>query len=524
MGIEEAIRIINIAASEKSETLLLPYLELTTEDLEILIPLIAKTDVTELTLIDHTLQELPKSIDALQNLNSLILRSDKIKILPESIGNLPKLNKLIIKGESIESLPQSISDLTNLGLLYVTGNRFETLPKSIGNLKKLYQLGVESRRFSVLPEFISNLPHLEALSLPNSAIRMLPENLRHLQNLKIIDLRNNPLSDETMIWLTHIFRPEVVAYNMAAHDQNQTAEEVLQLVYTNPDEQKSIIDNIENCDLESGDIYYGGASQAQSKPAKDIINEFLSKVQIHSQYDQEFYGPPIKSTLDGILNKEHFTKEERVNNLAIMTTSMGDCSTPIREALVRETVKQFLTQEDTLPEINQIVIEKEALRNAISRLEGYWPNEKIEQAAGLLNSIYLSGAENNPKNQNLQIVGERIRLPSITPYPDFAFQQIQSNSELIKSFVDMVCQTDDHNQPIRHDDKYCLDLNKIKKIKDQYIASFKSEAEQQNEKKNPKPQLDKFTIPINEKESPRPKSPDQSGTKHTNETRLTPKR
>ncbi|WP_166923400.1 leucine-rich repeat domain-containing protein [Flavobacterium poyangense] len=600
-------------------------------------------NLKELEIKGNNLKSLPKTIGNLENLKKLEINGNNLKSLPETIGHLTNLNKLRIKGNSFTALPDSIFTLPNLTHLVISGNNLTTFPRSIDNLinlteleirgnnftalpdsilmlpnltylgfsgnnftafpeckdklKNLTELGVSGNRFTTLPQSIGNLNNLKELHLSHSAIRELPETLSRLRNLQTIDLTNCPLSYETMTWLNHTFSPGIVTYNMAAQSDNQSAKEIVKMLYTDSDEQKSVMDKIKNCDLDSVSVIYGG-SQTQIKPAKEIINEFLSNVSIHSQHDLEFYGPPIKSTLDSILNEKRFIKEKRANNLAIMTTRMGDCPTPIREALMQEAVKHLLIGQESLSEINQTVIEREAIRDVTSKLKGYRPNEKIEQSYGLINSIYLSQAEENPKNPNLQIIGQRIRLPSITPYPEFAFQQIQSNSELIERFVAMVCQTNETNQPILDNGKYHLDHNKIKKIKDQYIAQFGFETGQQkeikkhldmysqeitefikenkelateyyqeaehllntsthkeqlkellakgnikemyekflsqkkseiltflNEKKNLKPQLDRFTAPINEKDHQRrPKSPDQSDKKQSKETHLTLRR
>lgn len=618
MGIQEAKRIIDFARSEDSDTLILSSLGLTAKDLEILIPDIAKTNITKLYLIDNPFQDLPQSIDKLQHLIQLHIEANSLKTLPESIGNLTNLKELYVSGDHLMelpkcvieitgltklnvsgtkilylpdtisklknlvqlsisgsdlfyipesigklsnlrelnvsgnflkylpnsitklsnlrelrisgnrfiALPKSINKLSNLAQLQVSGDNFKALPKSINKLKNLRELRVSGNRFkalpksidklsltqlsvkgnifkalpesiceleylteltvsgdsfTVLPESIGDLSNLVYLNLSNSAILEIPESLGRLQNLQQINITNCPVTNETMIWLNRTFPEITVDYNMAARSNNQSAEEVLKLVYSNPNELASLMNNLENCDLDPGIVFYGEPPRGQSKPAKEIIKEFLGKTQINELHELDFYGPPIKSILDNILNKELFPREERANNLAEMATHMGNCATPIRARVVQEAVKLLLTQEDTSSPIKQAIIEREALKNATSKLTGYKLNEKGEQLAGLINSIYLKQAETYSGNPNLQIMGERIRLPSISPNVDYAFYQIQDNPILIKNFVGLVCQTNTNYRSIPDRDRYCLDNTKIKRIKEEYIAELGFETEHQKE-------------------------------------------
>ncbi|WP_166923380.1 leucine-rich repeat domain-containing protein [Flavobacterium poyangense] len=527
MGIEEAKIIIDIAASEKSKTLLLPYLELTTDDLEILIPLIAKTDVTNLALYNNSLHDLPESIGKLQKLTSLHIESKTLKTLPKSTGKLQNLTKLQVSGHNFTTLPESTGELKNLTELYISGHNFTTLPESTGELKNLTELQVIGENFMVIPKLIGklqnlerlciygdyfpflpecigtlnklteiivsggrlenipqsigNLPNLRRFIILNSAISEIPETLAHSQNIQEIKLINCPLFVETMTWLDRTFPEGIVTYSSrATRSPYQSAKEVLQFLYTNLYERASVMENLENSDLDSRNITYRGGSQTQLKTLKEIIIEFLNKVQIHNRNDLEVYGSPIKSILDSILNQERFNRDERTNNLATLTIRMGDSSTAIREELIQEAAKLHPKSIGTLPKTNQqAVIEREMFKNALSKLEGYRANDQIEQLNGLLNALYLDRAEENPRNQNIRIIGDRIRLPSVTAYPDFAFQLVQNNATLIKNFACMVCHTDPHNQPVLYNGTYRLDINKIKKINDNYSAELISRTRQQ---------------------------------------------
>jgi hypothetical protein len=287
----------------------------------------------------------------------------------------------------------------------------------------LTYLSVSGKSFETLPESIGELSSLTELLVSDTAIRDLPETLGRLQNPEELSFSNTPLSYGAMAWLDNTFQGRTF-YNMAAHSDNQSVEDVLKALYTDRNEQASVMESLENCDLDPGIINYGGGSVRTEKPAIEIIKEFLGNVQIHNKYERELYGPPLRSMLDGVLNKELYDREERTLNMAKMSVYMGDCPTPIREGLMQEGVKQLLAQDDALSEINQNIIEREAVRNRVSKLEGFVENEKIEQSNGFVNCIYCEGAETHKDNPNVRIIGQRGRLPSTTPYREFAFMLI----------------------------------------------------------------------------------------------------
>jgi Leucine-rich repeat (LRR) protein len=438
------------------------------------------SNLIELRIFGDKFETLTESIGRLEKLEELVVSGHSFKALPESINKLLSLTLLSVSGNSFTDLPESIASLRNLTSLIVSGNSFETLPTSIGELLNLTHLSVSGKSFETLPAFIGKLLNLIELLVSDTAIRDLPESLERLPNLEELSFSNTPLSYQAMAWLARTF-PGRAFYNMAVHSDNQSVEEVLETLYKDKDEREFVMESLENCDLDCGVIIYGRDSV--SKPAKEIIEEFLGNVQIHSKYERDLYGPPLKSILEGVLNQEFFSKEERTLNMAKMIVSMGDCPTPIRERLMLEAVKQFFEQEGTLSEMNQNIIEREAVRNIVSKLEGFGKNEKIEQLNGFVNSIYLQGAEKDSYNPNVRIIGQRGRLPSTTPYREFAFMLIQNNPELIKNFACLVCQTDGNNEPIQTDGMYGLDVKKIKDIKDDYITELGFGISKQQEQK-----------------------------------------
>jgi hypothetical protein len=438
---------------------------------------------TWLKVSGGNIEVLPECILHLPYLEDLIVSGNNFKVLPEfKEDSLSRLDYLSVSGDDFKFIPVSIGNLTNLSVLMIEGNSFEFLPKEIKGLVNLTSLSISGNSFRNLPEEISELPKLVSLVLSDTAIRDVPESLGRLQGLDFLSFSNSPLSYEARTWLDRTFQGRAVT-NMAAHSDNQSVEEVLEVLYKDKDERVSTMESLENCGLDPGIIYYGGSSVGRTKPAIEIIKEFMGNVGIHSKYELDKYGPPLRSLLDSVLNQGLFPKEERTLAMTKMIAYMGDCPTPIREGLTQLGVQLLLEQDTELSEINQNIIEREAVSKRVSKLKGFVENEKIEQVNGLLNCIYCEGAEKDSCNPNVRIIGERARLRSTTPYRGFAFLQIQNNPELIKNFACVVCQTDDNNEPIQADGMYRLDAEKIKNIKADYIAELGFGTSKQQEQK-----------------------------------------
>ena len=123
--------------------------------------------VYKLTLKRKRLDEIPKEIFTLTNLQELNLKKNKIKKIPKEIGSLRNLQKLNLSQNKLIFLPKEIGMLINLNELILNRNVIEILPPEIGNLTKL-----------------------RYLDLWSNEIYYFPDEIKKLQNtLKIVDLR-----------------------------------------------------------------------------------------------------------------------------------------------------------------------------------------------------------------------------------------------------------------------------------------------------------------------------------------------
>jgi hypothetical protein len=103
--------------------------------------------------------------DALAQMDSLwFLRiagsGDKaIRRIPEGLGRLRNLTQLYLLDDSLENLPASIGELRKLEMLFLRGNRLATLPEGVGGLP-LRELHVPFNRLTALPAGVYAMPTL----------------------------------------------------------------------------------------------------------------------------------------------------------------------------------------------------------------------------------------------------------------------------------------------------------------------------------------------------------------------------
>lgn len=118
-----------------------------------------------LQLRDLGLNELPKEISKLKNLEYLRVHHNNLTTIPDFIISLPKLRVLEIGGNRLGNVTEEIGKMTNLEHLGLKANGLTKIPESIGKLTKLKTLNLDFNYLTSLPESIKNLINLEDLSL-----------------------------------------------------------------------------------------------------------------------------------------------------------------------------------------------------------------------------------------------------------------------------------------------------------------------------------------------------------------------
>ncbi|CAF0791519.1 unnamed protein product [Adineta steineri] len=151
--------------------------------------------LSQLTLNDVSLAELPREIGSLCNLRVLEVRENLLKILPDSLVQLTKLESLDLGSNVIEQLPNHMNNLQSLKELWLDSNEILELPYEIGQLKRLQCLDVSENKLIYLPNEIGDLESLTNFELSSNQIEQLPSTIGRLnQRLLILKINSNSLT------------------------------------------------------------------------------------------------------------------------------------------------------------------------------------------------------------------------------------------------------------------------------------------------------------------------------------------
>jgi Leucine-rich repeat (LRR) protein len=107
---------------------------------------------------------------------------------------------IYIYGHRLDQLPKEIEVLTNLQQLFLNKNGLYRLPEEIGLCRSLKILDLAFNNFFSLPSTIGQLVMLEKLNLHSNELCKLPFTIGNLTNLKILELSKNKL----LIYLKHL--------------------------------------------------------------------------------------------------------------------------------------------------------------------------------------------------------------------------------------------------------------------------------------------------------------------------------
>ncbi|MHA2105334.1 MAG: leucine-rich repeat domain-containing protein [Candidatus Hodarchaeales archaeon] len=120
-------------------------------------------NIRHLSLSTTNIHNISGNIDALVNLEKLLLPNNQITTIPKEIFNLMEVSVLDLSQNKINILSQEISKLDLLRRLLISNNNLRTIPESISNLKNLQKLDLSFNLIDKLPEFIFNLKNLKQL-------------------------------------------------------------------------------------------------------------------------------------------------------------------------------------------------------------------------------------------------------------------------------------------------------------------------------------------------------------------------
>jgi Leucine-rich repeat (LRR) protein len=143
----------------------------------------------QLKIRDGTLLFIPTEIIILQNLEHLVINTDRFKFIPSEVCSLYNLKILDIYSPSLKSIPKSIYKLINLESLSLTG-KIKLIPIKISLLKNLIKINLSGNKIKIIPTDFGLLINLQQISLQNNKIKIIPD-IKLLKNLERLELYNN---------------------------------------------------------------------------------------------------------------------------------------------------------------------------------------------------------------------------------------------------------------------------------------------------------------------------------------------
>ncbi|CAF1044044.1 unnamed protein product, partial [Didymodactylos carnosus] len=150
-------------------------------------------NLSQLTLNDVSLTQLPDEIGSLTNLRLLEVRENLLKSLPESLTQLQRLESLDLGSNEIEQLPSGIGRLASLRELWLDINELNQIPVDIGHLKRLQCLDISDNKLTQLPNEIGDLESLTNFELSTNQLDEIPATIGRLSKLLILKIDSNNL-------------------------------------------------------------------------------------------------------------------------------------------------------------------------------------------------------------------------------------------------------------------------------------------------------------------------------------------
>ena len=228
-------------------------------------------DIHSLDLSFYDLETLPKAINKLTGLQSLVVRATLLTSLPDSIGELKNLESLDVRRTQLKSLPDRIGELKNLESLDVRETQLTSLPDRIGELKNLESLDVSSTQLTSLPDRIGELKNLESLDVRGTQLTSLPDSIGELESLKYLYVSYTELTSlpDSIGELKNLESLDVSSTQLTSLPDSIGELESLKNLYVSNTELTSLPDSIgELKNLESLDV-----SSTQLTNLPDSIGE-----------------------------------------------------------------------------------------------------------------------------------------------------------------------------------------------------------------------------------------------------------
>lgn len=153
-------------------------------------------------------ERISDNIDFLESLSELTINNSSITEVPDELLYLTNLEKLDLSENDIIRVPLNLGELCNIINLDFSSNSIKELPESMSRMVALEELNLSCNQLINISIDYSSLTNLQSLKCTDNYIIVFPET--NVDNdIEYIDLSNNlissiPPSIENFCWLTYL--------------------------------------------------------------------------------------------------------------------------------------------------------------------------------------------------------------------------------------------------------------------------------------------------------------------------------
>ncbi|MEL6538197.1 MAG: leucine-rich repeat domain-containing protein [Bacteroidota bacterium] len=142
------------------------------------------------------IQEIPRHISRLPQLQSLYLTGCDLGVLPDGVEAVESLTLLNVQDNRLGTLPPN--KWQNLRVINLRNNQLEKFPTTLLGLPHLREVDLSGNTGLDITQTLTSLaqvPRLDFLYLSDLSLTELPAQIKQLQNLEELHLTNNPQLD-----------------------------------------------------------------------------------------------------------------------------------------------------------------------------------------------------------------------------------------------------------------------------------------------------------------------------------------
>ncbi|MEJ5264326.1 MAG: leucine-rich repeat domain-containing protein [Bacteroidales bacterium] len=147
--------------------------------------------VTHLSLRFRGVQQIPREIKFLINLEEIDAAYNYVTDIPWEFGALKKLKRIDFSHNRLQDIPGVICKNTHLVSLNLEGNLIRKVPAIIANLVNLETLNLAFNEITELPSEFKYLVSLKELDLAGNQLSSLPATFSKLPSLQVLKIWRN---------------------------------------------------------------------------------------------------------------------------------------------------------------------------------------------------------------------------------------------------------------------------------------------------------------------------------------------